>query len=40
MMPPACPAMICEQRLDMSDFIGTSYNDISDKRVTLKNQEF
>lgn len=39
-MPPACPAMICQQRLDMTHFIGASYNDISDKRVTLKKQEF
>lgn len=32
--------MSCQQTLDMSDFIGASYNDISDKRMTLKNQEF
>lgn len=39
-MPPVCSTMICQKRLDMSDFIGASYNDISDKRVTLKKQEF
>lgn len=40
MMPPACPTVIYQQRLHTSNFIGASYNDISDKRITLKNHEF